>query len=1038
MPAAATGEPAPASLQIRLLGELQVGPANAPLSLPASRKTRALLAYLAATARRQLRSELCSLFWEDAADPRAGLRWSLTQIRRALGAAGSELLRADRDAVELGGERVATDLTRLAALTGKSPGGLARAPAAALADASGLFRGEFLEGLELPSCYAYHEWCMAEREAASRTREQILLALVLAHRDQPAQALVHARALVGHNPLNETGHIALMQSLAALGRGREALAQHAQCCRIFERELGLAPSAALDAARAGLARGPAADVDAVVAGPTQAPSGDHPASGAPLVGRDGDVAQLARCIERAGSRGDPEVLLVTGVPGIGKSRLLDEIGRLIAAAGGRQLRGRAFEAERIRPFGFWIDALRGLRDDDLTPACRQALQPLTRPGAGAMADVDRERLFDAVVDALSGLAASGPVAVLVDDLQWIEPASAALLHHAMRRLSGAPVLFALGGRPGELEDNAAAQGLVAALASSRQLHHIALEPLGDDDARALVAAVAPDGDPGTAVARAQGNPLMLIELARCGDAADATDGLLRTILETRLARLSRAAGELLDWASAFGSAFALDPLLAAHGSDPGTTDTLLSELERHALIRAVGDAGYAFSHDLVRQAAYGRVSQPRRRLMHRSIALALSRDADAQPALWGELAHHAGLGGQPALAARAAVGAGEHGLRLFANREAAGAARRGLRQAAHIADKAERAALEMALLRILVRAGSGTQLAQLRPAAEDIVQAIEAAAAARLHAEVAQGHHLLSVVHQEAGDIDAAQRSTLRAAEAAGQADALGRARQLANSARCLVEIGRDIGRARGLVDEARTLAEAAGQHEIEVRWCLGLLHHRDGELELAQREIDAAIALATAAEDRWRQCKCLAAGAIIELERRRPAAALAHATALEQAAGELGEAADAPLAQALAQLARSMSGDDTAPLGAAIEPLRRADDKSRLACVLNLAAALELEHKRHQAAGALATEAAAAAGAIGETSEAALAQATLARVALARGEPERARELLAVLGPLFDAPQNFSAKAVASAWTARDAVAALARAGAALSRSAD
>ena len=166
-----------------------------------------------------------------------------------------------------------------------------------------------------------------------------------------------------------------------------------------------------------------------------------------------------------------------------------------------------------------------------------------------------------------------------------------------------------------------------------------------------------------------------------------------------------------------------------------------------------------------------------------------------------------------------------------------------------------------------------------------ITKAIDDARASRLHAEVAQGYYLLSVIYQEAGKLDAAQQATLRAATATDLSDALGRARQLANSARCLVELGRDVARARELVAEARTLAESAGVHEIEVRWCNGLLHHWDGDLERAVREIDAAVELAIEAEDRWRQCKCLARLAMIELERRRPQQALARARALSLAA---------------------------------------------------------------------------------------------------------------------------------------------------------
>src|SRR5712692_10466262 len=85
------------SLEIRLLGKLDVLRDGRPLPLPPSKKTRALLAYLATSARPQMRAHLCELLWDGPDDPRAALRWSLTKIRPLLDEEGATRLVADHE-----------------------------------------------------------------------------------------------------------------------------------------------------------------------------------------------------------------------------------------------------------------------------------------------------------------------------------------------------------------------------------------------------------------------------------------------------------------------------------------------------------------------------------------------------------------------------------------------------------------------------------------------------------------------------------------------------------------------------------------------------------------------------------------------------------------------------------------------------------------------------------------------------------------------------------------------------------------------------
>src|SRR5262245_54361871 len=173
--------------EIRLLGEVEVLHGGRLSPLPASKKTRALLGYLAVTGRSHTREQLCDLLWQGPDDPRAALRWSLAKLR---GVVGAGALDADRERVALG--KMATDLDAVRSLL---TAGVGKVGVAELVRAAERFRGELLEGLALPDCYRYHEWFIAEREAARALRVAIVKALV-ERSPNPDDALRWARELV--------------------------------------------------------------------------------------------------------------------------------------------------------------------------------------------------------------------------------------------------------------------------------------------------------------------------------------------------------------------------------------------------------------------------------------------------------------------------------------------------------------------------------------------------------------------------------------------------------------------------------------------------------------------------------------------------------------------------------------------------------------------------------------------------------------------------------------------------------------------------
>lgn len=180
-------------LHVNVLGNLEVFRGASPAALPPSRKTRALLAYLAVVERPHRRERLCEMFWEVPDDPRGALRWSLSRIRQI---AGDELL-ADRNAILLRRNSLMLDYTAAQRLMRAD---LSSIPLEELERLAALFRGRFLDDLYLPSCPEFEAWRVAHANEAELLQLRLRRHLIEALRDQPQRALVHAHALLALAP----------------------------------------------------------------------------------------------------------------------------------------------------------------------------------------------------------------------------------------------------------------------------------------------------------------------------------------------------------------------------------------------------------------------------------------------------------------------------------------------------------------------------------------------------------------------------------------------------------------------------------------------------------------------------------------------------------------------------------------------------------------------------------------------------------------------------------------------------------------------
>lgn len=211
------------SLFLNLLGDVEVVYQNDALDLPPSRKTKAILAYLALAPKPVRRERLCELLWDIPDDPKGALRWSLSKIRRLMDVDGQKRVIANRTHASLDLDGVDCDVSRLHALAATEP---AQLDSSELAEAIEQLSGDFLEGLDLPNQLEYHNWYLTEREQVRQSQVKLVRALL--QRLSPQQALPLARRQLELLPYDPEAHSSLIGLLVLNNNEDEARQQSQQ------------------------------------------------------------------------------------------------------------------------------------------------------------------------------------------------------------------------------------------------------------------------------------------------------------------------------------------------------------------------------------------------------------------------------------------------------------------------------------------------------------------------------------------------------------------------------------------------------------------------------------------------------------------------------------------------------------------------------------------------------------------------------------------------------------------------------------------
>ena len=565
----------------------------------------------------------------------------------------------------------------------------------------------------------YEEWTRPRREHLSALRIELLweLARLNAASGNTRPAEQRLLELLQADPLREEAHRSLMRLYAEAGSRSRALQQYQRCRDLLEHDLGVVPSEETDRLHREILEG-----SPLGTGPAATPYPSNlPGRMTRFIGREAERAELRRLLDQA-ARGHGALAIIGGEPGVGKTRLAEELAADACQRGFTALIGRCYEMAGAPPYTPFVEVLEAAARSFPPEALRSALGDSASEAAKLMPELrrlftdippppelppeqERRYLFNGIREFWARASRAQTLILILEDLHWADEPTLLLLQHIAQHIHEIPLLVLATYRDVDPDVTYPLARALESLLRQRLAHDLTLKRLPEDDVSAMLQALSGQEPPDALLhaiqAHTEGNPFFveevfhhLAEEGRLFDAqgqwrSDLPVGELgvprsvRLIIDRRLERLGEECRRVLAAAAVIGRAFTFDLLESLREVDADALLDAVDEAERARIITSTSDGiqdHLTFAHELIRQTLVSGLSLPARRRLHTRVAEAMERlYAGSLEEHAPQLAHHlyqAGVAADPqktvhylTLAGNRALGAAAFGdaLRPYEN-----------------------------------------------------------------------------------------------------------------------------------------------------------------------------------------------------------------------------------------------------------------------------------------------------------------------------------------------------------------------------------